>query len=133
MRKYVSFSMGTILAVTATLNAVQTSTAGVFPVDTVTSQAAAAQDIVEVRHRGGGAVFAGTALGLLGAAIAGNSYYYGSSYYYPSYYPYYGYPSYNPGYYYPLFPHYRPYYRGYRGYWGYRYPRYRYYRYHRRW
>ena len=122
MRTYVSFSMAAILAMTATLGAVQTSTAGVFPVDTVTSEAAAPQDIVEVRHRGGEAAFAGMALGLLGAAIAGNSYYYGPSSYYPSYYPYYGYPSYNPGYYYPPYSYYRPYNRGYR------YPRYRYYR-----
>jgi hypothetical protein len=122
MRKCVSFSMAAILAMTATLSAMQTSTAGVFPVDTVTSQAAAPQDIVEVHYRGGGAVFAGMALGLFGAAIAGNSYYYGPRYYYPSYYPYYGYPSYNPGYYYPPYSYYRPYN------WGYRYPRYRYYR-----
>ena len=123
MRSYVSCSMAATLAVAAMLSAVKTSTAGVVPVDTFTSRAAAPQDIVEVRHRGG-AIFAGAALGLLGAAIAGHSYYYGPRYYYPSYYP---------GYAYPPYPYYGSYYPGYWGY-GYPvYPRYRYYRYRRYW
>jgi len=103
MRKYISCSMAAILAVAATLSAVKTSTAGVIPVDTVTAKAAAPQDIVEVSHRGG-ALFAGVALGLIGAAIVGSQY--RPHYYY--------YPSYSP-YYYPPYPYY--------------YPRYRYYRY----
>jgi hypothetical protein len=41
------------------------------------------EDVIEVRNRGG-AIFAGLALGLIGAAIAGNGYY-GSGYYYPAY------------------------------------------------
>ena len=45
------------------------------------------EDVIEVRNRGG-AIFAGLALGLIGAAIAGNSYY--GSGYYPAY-PYYSY------------------------------------------
>ncbi len=107
MRKYMSCSMAAILVVAATVSAVKTSTAGVLPVDTVTARAAAPQDIVEVSHRGG-ALFAGLALGLIGAAIVGSQYRH-HYYYYPSYYP-----SYNP-YYYPPYPYY--------------YPRYRYYRY----
>jgi len=103
MGKYVSCSMAAILVVAATLSAVKTSTAGVIPVDTVTAKAAAPQDIVEISHRGG-ALFAGVALGLIGAAIVGSQY--RSHYYY--------YPSYSP-YYYPPNPYY--------------YPRYRYYRY----
>jgi len=89
--------------VAATLRAVKTSTAGVVPVDTVTARAATPQDIVEVRHHGG-ALFAGLALGLIGAAVA-DSYYRHHSYYYPYYDPYY----------YPPYPYY--------------YPRHRYYRY----
>lgn len=118
MRKCVSCSTAAMLAMAATLGAVKTSTAGVFPVDTVTPQAVTS-DIVEVRHRGG-AIIAGIGLGLLGAAIAGSSYYYGPRYYYPSYYY---------GYNYPPYSYYDPYYRPY---WGYPvYPRYRYYRYRR--
>jgi hypothetical protein len=94
--------MAAIFVVAATLSAVKTSTAGVIPVDTVTAKAAAQQDIVEVRHNGG-ALFAGVALGLIGAAIVGSQY--RRHYYYPSYDPYY----------YPPYPYY--------------YPRYRYYRY----
>ena len=96
MRKYVSCSMAAILTVAAILSAVKTSTAGVFPVDTVTAKAAAPQDVVDVSHRGG-ALFAGLALGLIGAAIADN-YYRPHYYYYPSYSPYYyrPYPSYYP-------------------------------------
>jgi len=121
MRKYVPCSIAAMLAVATTLSAVKMSTAGAFPIDTVTTKAAAPSDIVEVRHNGG-ALFAGIGLGLLGAAIVGNSYYYGPGYYYPSY---------DPGYYYPPYPYYRPYYGGY---WGYPvYPRYRYYRYRRHW
>src|SRR6266478_3858089 len=103
MRKYISCSMAAILVVAATLSAVETSMAGVVPVDTVTARAAASQDIVAVRHHGG-ALFAGVALGLIGAAIAGSYYRH----------RYYDYPSYDP-YYYPPHPYY--------------YPRYRYYRY----
>jgi hypothetical protein len=103
MRKYVSYSMAAILAVAATLSAVKTSTAGAVPVDTVTARVAAPQDIVEVRHNGG-ALFAGVALGLIGAAIVGSQY---------RHHYYYGYPAYDP-YYYPPYPY---------------YPRYRYYRY----
>jgi hypothetical protein len=99
--------MAAILAVAATLSAVKTSTAGVIPVDTLTAKAVASQDVVEVSHRGG-ALFAGLALGLIGAAIVGSQYRH-HYYYYPSY----GYPSYGP-YYYPPYPY---------------YPRYRYYRY----
>ena len=76
MRKYNSCAMAAMLAITATLSAVKTSTAGIFPVDTVTLKAAAPHDVVDVHHDGG-AIFAGVALGLLGAAIVGNSYYYG--------------------------------------------------------
>ena len=100
MRKYTSCSMAAILVVATTLSAVKTSTAGVVPVDTVTATAAAQQDIVEVRHNGG-ALFAGVALGLIGAAIVGSQYRH--HYYYPSYYPYY----------YPPYPYYYPRYRYY--------------------
>jgi len=100
MRKYISCAMAAMLVAAATLSAVKTSTASIFPVDTVTSKAAAPQDVVHVRH-GGGALFAGLALGLIGAAIA-DSYY--RPHYYPSYYPYY----YRPyPYYYPRYRHYR--------------------------
>jgi len=102
MGKYVSCSMAAILVVAATLSAVKTSTAGVIPVDTVTAKAAAPQDIVEISHRGG-ALFAGVALGLIGAAIVGSQYR-SHNYYYPSYSPYY-YPP-NP-YYYPRYRYYR--------------------------
>jgi hypothetical protein len=95
--------MAAILVVAATLSAVKTSTAGIVPVDTVAARMAASQDIVEVRHHGG-ALFAGLALGLIGAAIVGSQYRH--HYYYPSYYD---------PYYYPPYPYY--------------YPRYRYYRY----
>ena len=94
MRKYISYPMAAMLAMTTTLGAVKTSTAGAFPVDTVTSTTAVPQDVIEA-HWNGGAFFAGAALGFLGAAIV-SSYYYGPhyySYYYPSYAyaPYYGY------------------------------------------
>jgi hypothetical protein len=118
MRKFVSCSMGAVIGVATTLSAVNSSTAGVFPVDTATMKAAVPQDVVEVYYRGGGALFAGMALGLMGAAIAG-SYYYGPRYYYPGYYP---------GYAYAPYPYYGSYY-GYGGYpaYGYSYyPRYRY-------
>src|SRR5258708_945955 len=101
MRKYNSCAMAAMLAITATLSAVKTSTAGIFPVDTVTLKAAAPHDVVDVHHDGG-AIFAGVALGLLGAAIVGNSYYYGPRYYYPSYYP--GDTSSPYPYYYPSYP-----------------------------
>jgi len=93
MRKYISYPMAAMLAVTATLGAVKTSTAASFPVDTVTSTTAVPQNVIEARWHGG-AFAAGAALGLLGAAIA-SPYYYGPyySYDYPSYAyaPYYGY------------------------------------------
>jgi hypothetical protein len=104
MRKYISCSTAAILVVAATLSAVKTSTAGVFPVDTVTARAAVPQDVVDVSHRGG-ALFAGLTLGLLGAAIAG-SYYRPHYYYYPSYYPYY-YPPQPYPYYYPYYRYHR--------------------------
>jgi hypothetical protein len=126
MRKYVPYAMAAMLAMTTTLGAVKTSTAGAFPIDTVTSKTAAPQDVVEAHWNGGGAFFAGAALGLFGAALA-------APYYYPGYYgyaPYWNSYSYYPGY------------RRY-GYWGYpryryygygAYPRHhRYYRYHRHW
>ena len=98
MRRYISCSMAAILGVAATLSAANTSTAGVLPVDAVTAKAAASQNIVEVRHHGG-ALFAGVALGLLGAAVA-DSYYRHHYYYHPYYYP--PYPYYYPRYrYYP--------------------------------
>jgi hypothetical protein len=117
MRKYVSYAMAAMLGMTATLSAVKTSTAGAFPVDTVTSTTAAPQDVVEA-HYNGGAFFAGAALGLFGAALA-TPYYYGSYYpgyaYAPYYGRYWGYPRYRYGYWgYPRYRHY-----------GY-YPRYRY-------
>jgi hypothetical protein len=124
MRKFVSGAMGAVIGVTATLTAVNSSTAGVFPVDTATTKAAAPQDIVNVYYRGGGALFAGLALGLVGAAIAG-SYYYAPPYYYPGYYPGYVYaPS--------PYPYYGSYYGRYPGYASY-YPRYRYYGFRRHW
>jgi len=116
MRKFVSCSMGAVIGVAATFSAVNSSIAGVFPVDTAAMNTAAPQDVVEVRYRGG-ALFAGLALGLMGAAIAG-SYYYGPSYYYPPYYP---------GNAYPPYPYYGPYYWGYPTYAYPVYPRYRYY------
>lgn len=112
MRKYVLCSVAAVLAVATTPGAVKTSSAAAFPVDTYTAKSAAS-DVVEVRH-GGGAFVAGIGLGLLGAAIIGNSYYYGP-----------GYPAYYPGYYYPPYPYYGPYDPV--------YPRYRYYRHHRHW
>ena len=119
MRKYISYAIAAMFATMTTLSAVKTSTAGAFPVDAVTSKTAAPQDVVEA-HYDGGAFFAGTALGLFGAALAG-------SYYYPgyAYAPYSNYYSYYPGYRrygYWGYPRYRNY-----GYWG--YPRYRYYGY----
>jgi hypothetical protein len=123
MRKFVSCSMGAVIGVAATLSAVNSSTAGVFPVDTVTTKTAAPQDVVEVYYRGGGALFAGLALGLMGAAIAG-SYYYGPRYYYPGYYP---------GYAYAPYPYYGSYYGGYPAYAYPYYPRYRHYGFRRHW
>lgn len=123
MRKYASCSIAAVLAVGATLGAVRTSEAAAFPVDTVTSRIAAPQDVVEARYYGGGAFFAGAALGLFGAAIAA-PYYYGG--YYPSYYyPGYAYaPYWNYGYW--GYPGYRYYgYRSYPRYWHYRYRRWR--------
>jgi len=102
MRKYISYPMAAMLAMTTTLGAVKTSTAGAFPVDTVTSTTAVPQDVIEAHWNGGGAFFAGAALGFLGAAIA-SSYYYGPHYY---------------SYYYPSYA-YAPYY-GHYGYWGHR-------------
>ena len=113
MRKYISYPMAAMLAMTTTLGAVKTSTAGAFPVDTVTSTTAVPQDVIEA-HWNGGAFFAGAALGFLGAAIA-SSYYYGP-YYYPYYYPSYAYA--------PYYGHYG--YWGHRhhyGYWGHRHYR----------
>jgi hypothetical protein len=101
MRKFVSCAMGGAISITATLTAVNSSTADVFPVDTATMKAAP-QDVVDVCYRGGEALFAGLALGLMGAAIAGS--YYGPRYYYPGYYP---------GYAYASYPYYGSYYAGY--------------------
>jgi hypothetical protein len=45
MRKYAPNAVAAILAMTTTIGAVKTSTAGAFPVDTVTSNATAPQDV----------------------------------------------------------------------------------------
>jgi hypothetical protein len=128
--KGISCLVGAAIAATAALNDVRTAAAGPLPVNATALRTAAADHIVDVRYRGGGAFAAGLAFGLIGAAIASRSYYYPSYYYYP----------YAPAYYYPPYPYY-----GYYGpYWGYRpyvyyrpYPRYRYYypryRYYRGW
>jgi hypothetical protein len=112
-----------MVAVTATLSAMKTSTAGAFPVDTVTSNATAPQDMTQA-HWNGGVFFAGAALGIFGAAVA-NSYYYGPYYYHSGY----AYAPYYPAYYYLGYPKHQYRYWGYPryhyyGYWG--YPRYRY-------
>jgi hypothetical protein len=94
MRKVISCSMGAMIGVAATLGAVNSSIAGVFPVGNVALKTAAPQDVTEIRyrnhyryhHRYGGAIFAGMAMSLIGAAIAGN--YYASPYYSPYYYGY---------------------------------------------
>jgi hypothetical protein len=68
MRKCVSYAMAAMLGMTTALSAVKTSTAGAFPVDTVTSKTGAPRDVVEA-HYNGGAFFAGAALGLFGRAV----------------------------------------------------------------
>jgi hypothetical protein len=112
MRKSMSCTVGAAIAAIAALNGVGTAAAGPLPVNVAALKTATPNDLIDVRVRGG-AVAAGIALGLFGAAVA-------SQYYYP--YPYYYYPPY-PRAYYPGYPYYGPY-------WGYRpyvygYPRYR--------
>ena len=118
MRKSISIAIAVTIGATAALSHVSRSNAGPLPTALAAVKTAVPEDVIEVRNRGG-AIFAGLALGLIGAAIAGNSYY-GSGYYYPAYpypysysyspYPYYGYPSYG-------YPYYRRYRYGYRRYW----------------
>ena len=126
MRKYVSYAITAMLATATAVGPTKTSTAGALPVDTVTAETVAQQDVIQAHWNGGG-FFAGAVIGgLFGAALS-------SPYYYPGYYgyaPYYGYGGY------PYYGHYGyggyPYYRYY-GYAG--YPRYRHYGYwgHRHW
>ena len=129
MHKSLSLAAAVAIGTAAALSHVSQSNAGPIPLAMAAVKTAVPEDVIEVRNRGG-AIFAGLALGLIGAAIAGNSYY-GSGYYYPSYpysysysypypysyspypyygYPYYGYPSYG-------YPYYRRYRYGYRRYW----------------
>jgi hypothetical protein len=120
MRKSLSLAVAVAIGTTA-LSHVSQSNAGPIPTAMAAVKTAVPEDVIEVRNRGG-AIFAGLALGLIGAAIAGNGYYGG---YYPAYpyysypypysysyspYPYYGYPSYG-------YPYYRRYRYGYRRYW----------------
>jgi len=126
MRKYISYAITAVLTTAAALSATKTSTAGAFPVDTVTAETVAQQDVIQAHWNGGG-FFAGAVIGgLFGAALA-SPYYYPGYYGYAPYYGYGGYPYY--GHYgYGGYPHYR--YYGYAG-----YPRYRHYGYwgHRHW
>jgi hypothetical protein len=64
------------------------SWAAPVPSSTAAVEAMVPNNLTEVRYHRGGAIAAGIALGLLGAAIA-PPYYYGP-YYYPPYAPYYG-------------------------------------------
>jgi hypothetical protein len=117
MRKSISIAIAVTIGATAALSHVNRSNAGPLPTALAAVKTAVPEDVIEVRNRGG-AIFAGLALGLIGAAIAGNSYY-GSGYYYPAYpYSYSPYPYYAP-YAYPhyAYPYYRRYRYGYRRYW----------------
>jgi hypothetical protein len=116
MHKSLSLAVAVAIGTTAAPSHVSQSNAGPIPTAMAAVKTAVPEDVIEVRNRGG-AIFAGVALGLIGAAIAGNGYY-GSGYYYPAYpypysyspYPSYGYPSYG-------YPYYRRYRYGYRRYW----------------
>jgi hypothetical protein len=114
MRKSIPFAIAITIGATAALSHVSPSSAGPLPTAVAAVKTAVPEDVIEVRNRAG-AIFAGVALGLLGAAIVGNSYY-GPSYYYPAYpQPYYysPYPYYAPY----RYPYYRRYWYGYRRYW----------------
>jgi len=134
-----SLALGLVGAVTlgGTFAPAVTGTANAAPLSStpLAVKEALASDVINVRRwrgygYGGGAVFAGVALGVLGAAIASRSYY---RPYYGGYGPYYGGygPYYSGAYYYPTgYYGYRPYrYRPYRPYrhYGYRYRPWRYY------
>jgi hypothetical protein len=112
----IGYLVGAAIAASAALNHAGTAAAGPLPVNATALKTAAADDVIDVRYRGGGAFVAGLAFGLIGGAIASRSYYYPAYYYYP----------YAPAYYYPPYPYYGSYW-GYRPYVYYRpYPRYRY-------
>jgi len=114
------------------LSAVGAAEGGILPLNVTGVSAAATSSLTDVRYRRGGAVAAGIAFGLLGAAIA-SQYHYSPYYYYPPYAPYappvYYYPPYASYGYYPAYP----YYGSFGPYWGrpyivrHVYPRYRYY------
>src|ERR1700730_8924463 len=108
MHKSLSLAAAVAIGTAAALSHVSQSNAGPIPLAMAAVKTAVPEDAIEVRNRGG-AIFAGLALGLIGAAIAGNGYYGG---YYPAY-PYYSYPysySYSPypyyGYPYYGYPYY---------------------------
>jgi hypothetical protein len=99
MKKLMGYAMATAIASVAILTHSTTiATAGPLPINPTAIKAAAPNDLLDAhyyhRHYRGGAVAAGLALGLLGAAIASGGYAYpGPYYYYPPYpyYPAYGY------------------------------------------
>jgi hypothetical protein len=104
------------IAASAIVGGAQPASAGPLPVGASTVKAAAPTEVVDVRYRrGGGAVIAGAAAGLIGGLIASQAYapryygYYPPAYYPPAYYP----PVYGPIYYgptyYPAYPYYGSY------------------------
>ena len=102
MRKLTSGIIAIAIAATVTLNDIRPSHAGLF--NAMALKAAVPGNLMDVRYRHGGAgVAAGIAFGLIGAAIASQSYSYQPRYYYSP--PIYYYPS--PVYYYP-YPVYYP-------------------------
>jgi hypothetical protein len=97
MRKLASYGIAITLTAAVTLATIDGSAAGPLPVDTLAVKAAAPTDVVGVRYRHGGAVAAGIALGLIGAAIASQYYHYPPYPPYPPYAYYYGPPYWGPG------------------------------------
>lgn len=141
MKKSIRCPLAMVVGLATAWSAINPSLAGPLPVMSAAVKTSAPSDLVNVRNRRG-AIVAGAALGIIGAAIAASAAdryhygYYGPVYYYPPPFAYY------PPVYYPPYA----YYGGYWGapYWGgapyaYRvYPRYRYhafrgYRLHRHW
>jgi hypothetical protein len=120
MKKSIACAIG--IAAGTTIGSVGISTAGPLPVDPAI-RTAAATNTVDVRYYGyGGGLFAGLAIGMIGAAVASQYYYppyysYPGAYYYPRYYGYYPRAYYGSGYYYPGYA-YGPYYRSYGWYGG---------------
>jgi hypothetical protein len=115
MTKSIARAVAVAMAAGATFSTVGGAIAGPLPIDAAIKPAAS--NVLDVRYRNGAGLFAGFAIGMIGAAVASQYYYPGpyAGYYYG---PAFGYPPpyYYGGYYRPYY--YGPYYRPYGAYYG---------------